>query len=134
MNGPELPVTGSCLCGSVHLDIVKLNRHVVACHCHQCRKQTGHFVAATRTANSDLTIRGSQHLTWYRASDDAERGFCSLCGSIMLWRRLNSDHTSVMAGCLENPTGLVIDRHIFVDDKGDYYDIEQGALCFSQAD
>lgn len=127
-------MTGSCLCGKVRLEIDQLNRQVVACHCTQCRKQTGHYVAATRVANSRLTIDGREHLKWFKASAEAERGFCRDCGSIMLWRAFGSDNTSIMAGCLDGKTGLKIDRHIFVDDKGDYYDIDENALQFGQAD
>jgi hypothetical protein len=29
----------------------------------------------------------------------------------------------VALGALDGPTGLVLQRHIFVADKGDYYDI-----------
>lgn len=127
-------VSGSCLCGRVSLSVENLNRHVVACHCQQCRKQTGHFVAATRADNSQLSIEGGDNLTWYKASEEAERGFCRHCGSLLMWRELNSNHTSIMAGCLDKPTGLTIERHIFVDDKGDYYDINDGLPVFAQSD
>ncbi len=36
------------------------------------------------------------------------------------------DVISVAAGALESPTGLRMARHIFVADKGDYYDIADG--------
>lgn len=122
---------GSCLCGQVTLDVTEFDRDVVVCHCQQCRKQTGHFLAATRAINTNLTIKGEENLTWYQASQDAERGFCKHCGSALFWRQLNSDRTSIMAGCLESPTGLKIDRHIFVDDKGDYYSIEPDAKTYA---
>jgi hypothetical protein len=32
---------GSCLCGAVAFEITGPLRSVIACHCHQCRKQTG---------------------------------------------------------------------------------------------
>ena len=127
-------VSGSCLCGRVSLNIENLNRHVVACHCQQCRKQTGHFVAATRADNNQLSIEGADNLTWYKASEEAERGFCRHCGSLLMWRELNSSHTSIMAGCLDKPTGLTIERHIFADDKGDYYELDDGLPVFGQSD
>ena len=44
--------TGSCLCGEVAYEVTGPLRPVVNCHCLQCRKTTGHFMAATfnRTA------------------------------------------------------------------------------------
>ena len=50
--------TGSCLCGSVRFRISGHLRGVVYCHCWQCRKQTGHFVAATNAQDADIAIEG----------------------------------------------------------------------------
>ncbi len=55
-------VAGACFCGRVTLQAT-LNRDVVACHCQQCRKQTGHYVAVTRAADSALQLEGEEHLT-----------------------------------------------------------------------
>ena len=67
--------TGSCLCGGVAFQITGALRPVVACHCSQCRKQSGHFGAFTACANSDLRFTADTTLTWYRASTSAGRGF-----------------------------------------------------------
>jgi hypothetical protein len=37
--------TGSCLCGAVAFEITGALRSVIACHCHQCRKQTGTYMS-----------------------------------------------------------------------------------------
>ena len=63
---------------------------------------------------------------WYAASDEAERGFCATCGSALFWRRRDADSVSVMAGCLDAPTGLRGSVHIFTADKGDYYELDDG--------
>ena len=42
----DTPLHGSCLCGQVQFHATP-DRHVIACHCSQCRKQSGHFWAAT---------------------------------------------------------------------------------------
>lgn len=117
------PVSGSCLCGKVNFEISELDRDVVICHCQQCRKQTGHLVAATRIKDGSIVLHGDEHLTWFAASDDAKRGFCKNCGSLLFWKRSNTDTTSVMAGSLEAPTGLKTISHIFTAFKGDYYEI-----------
>jgi hypothetical protein len=117
---------GACLCGSITLRIDKFTRDVSVCHCQQCRKQTGHVLAAASTLDEHLHIDGEEHLTWYAASDSAKRGFCNTCGSVLLWKSNDSETTSIMAGCIESPTGLTIKHHIFVADKGDYYTIDDG--------
>ena len=129
-----MSIGGSCLCGKVKLTVTSFARDVVACHCTQCRKQTGHFVAATRVENSKLTISGKEHLKWYKASADATRGFCQHCGSVLFWRSKDSDSTSIMAGCLDSPTGLTVSHHIYATDKGDYYEIDDGKPLFEKSD
>jgi hypothetical protein len=98
-------------------------RNVIACHCTQCRKQTGHFMASTRARNSDLRLLRADSLRWYRASAQAERGFCATCGSTLFWRADGADYTSITAGTLDGATGLKIEGHIFCADQGDYYTI-----------
>ena len=117
---------GSCLCGAVRFAASGALRGVVYCHCSQCRKQTGHYYAATNVADGDLAIEGAEKITWYRASPYARRGFCSVCGSALFWKHNTSDEISVMAGAFEQPSGLKAEAHIFVADKGDYYDIADG--------
>ena len=53
----------------------------------------------------------------------ARRGFCRVCGSALFWKRNKSEKTSVMAGAFDQPSGLKGEHHTFVDDKGDYYEI-----------
>lgn len=125
--------TGSCLCGAVKFKTMGKLRGVVYCHCSQCRKQTGHFYAATDVADADIAITGAQNVTWYEASDFARRGFCSTCGSALFWKRNGSDVISVLAGAFDSPSGLTGQSHIFVADKGDYYSIDDGLPRFERS-
>jgi hypothetical protein len=121
---PELPKTmhqGGCLCGGVRYQVSGPLRGVVACHCSQCRRTSGHFVAATNAPSACLTLLNSASLAWYSSSARAERGFCSTCGGNLFWRAVGGDTTSIMAGTLDTPTGLELEQHIFVADKSDYY-------------
>lgn len=118
---------GRCLCGAVSFRVTGPLREIIACHCSMCRRATGTFVAATAAADDHLSVTGSDRLGWYRSSDEAERGFCRDCGSNLFWRRPGSGRTSILAGSLDQPTGLHIARHIFVADKGDFYEIGDDA-------
>ena len=71
-------------------------------------------------------MRGKDKTTWYKSSDQARRGFCRDCGSSLFWEGAQRTYVSIAAGALDLPTGLVTARHIFVEDKGDYYRIEDG--------
>lgn len=117
--------TGSCLCGAVHYTVNASTDDVTACHCTQCRKQSGHFVASVYAAWSDVSIDGSDNIRWYASSDFAKRGFCSTCGSGLFWVSPEFG-AAICAGSLDEPTGARLTNHIFVADKGDYYQIADG--------
>ena len=118
MSKPE--ITGSCLCNAVTFRITGPLRPVIACHCQQCRKTSGHHVAATSAAREAVEITGT--VQWYQSSERAQRGFCPVCGSNLFWDG-PGDNLSIFAGPLDGPTGLEIAGHIYCADKGDYYDI-----------
>jgi hypothetical protein len=44
--------TVSCLCGDVRFELHGTLDGIIACHCTQCRKQTGHHWASTHTADA----------------------------------------------------------------------------------
>lgn len=108
-------------------------RGVVYCHCTQCRKQTGHFFAATSVADVDIAIQGAENISWYSSSEVARRGFCRVCGSALFWKHEGLETISVMAGAFDTPSGLVAESHIFVADKGDYYGIDDGLPQYSRS-
>lgn len=115
--------TGSCLCGGVRYELHGEMRDVVVCHCLQCRKTSGHLVAATRVHQDRLVLKNEETLSWYASSDTAKRGFCNRCGSGLFWQQNDVPFVSIMAGTIDGATGLKIDRHIFKNFAGDYYDI-----------
>lgn len=115
--------TGHCLCGKIRFDgTYDAGHDLKACHCSQCRRWSGHYWASIDPQS--LTIKGVPK--WYRASDVARRGFCGECGSSLFWQRDGSDIIEVAAGAIDSPTGLTLQGHIFVADKGDYYPIADG--------
>ena len=123
---PTTNATGSCLCGGVKYTVTGRLRPVTFCHCTQCRKTSGHYVASTACRPEHLSISVDEHLRWYRSSPEAERGFCDLCGASLFWRPEHGRHICIMAGTLDKPPGLDAIQHIFVADAGDYYSIHDG--------
>jgi hypothetical protein len=117
---------GSCLCGAVTYRVAGPLRPVIACHCSQCRKQSGNFVAATAAPRAAPETEGGEAITWYAASGTARRGFCRTCGSQLFWQRNGADTVSIFAGTLDGPTGVKLEAHIHCADKGDFYEIADG--------
>ncbi len=118
-----MTVRGSCLCGQVRYSVEGPLRPVIACHCTQCRKTSGHHVAATSARRDHVTTEG--HVTWYASSPSARRGFCGVCGSNMFWDGPGT-HLSIFAGTLDDDPPLRLAGHIYCADKGSYYAIADG--------
>ncbi|WP_417687557.1 GFA family protein [Roseibium sp.] len=119
-------IKGSCDCGKVAFSADNESDKVTICHCSQCRRTSGHQWAATQAAATTLEFSCDEGLQWYESSNWAKRGFCKFCGSSLFYRMNNESSVSIAAGCVDSPTGLKVTKHIFVADKGDYYDITDG--------
>ncbi|MFN4155062.1 MAG: GFA family protein [Paracoccaceae bacterium] len=117
---------GSCQCGAVSFTVAGDLPPPNACHCTICRKQSGHVFASTEVKTADLAITGAAHVTWYQSSPKVRRGFCSSCGSSLFWDPPQRDWIAVAMGAFDGPTDTRMHLHIFVADKGDYYDIADG--------
>jgi hypothetical protein len=126
MSTPGSLRSGGCLCGAVRYRINGPLRAIVMCHCSQCRRQTGHVMAATAARRADFELLEAGELKWYVSSAAARRGFCGRCGSTLFWEELGRDYISIAAGTLDDSSGLQIACHIHVADKGGYYQIEPG--------
>jgi hypothetical protein len=96
--------TGRCLCGAVRYALTGPLRPVVACHCGQCRRTSGHFAAATAVPPERLRVVQNDGFALYHSSAAARRGFCGHCGSNLFWASASGERISVMAGTLDKPT------------------------------
>ncbi|WP_370335478.1 GFA family protein [Parvularcula marina] len=129
-------LNGQCLCGDVKFRITAPLTHASACHCDQCRQWSGHYWATARTKQNDLVIEnGSESIAWY-PERHAERGFCVICGSSLFYRQIDaaSEHVAVSLGAIKGDTGIELSRHIFVREKGDYYQLPAEAETYEGDD
>jgi hypothetical protein len=117
---------GRCNCGKIAFEVTGRVRSVSACHCGQCRRQSGGIWHSAVAEEQNVVITGEPR--WYRSSESARRGFCPDCGAFLFWKHDEESGLSVALGALERPTSLALEKHIFTADKGDYYDISEGLL------
>lgn len=118
--------SGSCLCGAVSFEVQGELAPPDACHCTQCRKTSGHFWVSTDVPREAVAISGEDQLGLYRSSEKVRRGFCRTCGSSLFWDVDGRPNVAIAMGAFDSPTGTQLAKHIFVPDKGDYYDISDG--------
>ena len=79
---------GGCLCGTVRFTFVGTPRFVAHCVCESCRRAHGATVVGwvgVNTAAFSLQA-GEGVFRWYRSSEASERGFCTHCGTRLLFR------------------------------------------------
>jgi hypothetical protein len=112
---------GRCNCGEITFEVTGPVRSASACHCDQCRRQSGGVWHSAVTEQTDLQVTGDPR--WFASSDVARRGFCQVCGAFLFWQHHAESTISFALGALDKPTGLRLEKHIFTASKGDYYEI-----------
>lgn len=130
MSTERKTTTGGCLCGAVRYSVTGKLRDVVNCHCSMCQRLHGSFGPHSKARKANISITESRGLAWFQSSDVARRGFCRECGSGLFWEPLDFDGTGIIAGTLDAPTGLKTIGHIFVEEKSDFYDIDDSLPQF----
>lgn len=113
--------SGGCACGAVRYRVTGPLRPIVGCHCRECRRISGHYMAATQTRRADLAIDGEAAIRWYASSPGVQRGFCGTCGGHLFFARDGGALISILAGSLDRADDLPFIGDIHAAEKGDYY-------------
>jgi hypothetical protein len=98
-------------------------RGVLVCHCSECRRWCGQAWAATAARREEIVLVRGSALRWVaspRSATRARRGFCVDCGSCLLWDAPGRDTISLAAGSLDEPAGLAVVGHTYVEQAAGY--------------
>ena len=120
------------MCGAVKFTVAAALKAPDACHCRHCRKFSGHFFVSTDVPKTALKISGEEQLRWYFSSEKVRRGFCALCGSSMFFDPPAKDWIGIAMGAFDSPTDTHTELHVFVAEKGDYYEISDGLPAYQR--
>lgn len=115
---------GTCFCGAVSFRAASDPVGVISCHCTDCQKMHGTYNAMAAVPRDTLTIEGP--VRWYDSSESAKRGFCETCGARLFKDNNGSDKvmvSMVSMGAIDTPTGLRKFKNLFVESKGDWYEL-----------
>ncbi len=123
--------TGGCLCGAVRYEVRGPLRGVIHCHCTVCRRLHGAFGAYSRAGKAHLEIVEDRGLRWYATSARVRRGFCGACGTNLFWEPAHRDATGIVAGSLDQPTGLTTIGQVFTAEKADFAALAEGVPAFA---
>lgn len=126
----EGPLADACLCGAVTVTHPGPVHTVTACHCTQCRKTSGHVPRSFDDPARRSRIEGP--LARYASPGGAVRSFCPTCGTKVAFDGPDG-LLSLEAGLFDALAARAPDLHIFVADKGDYYEIPPDAPAWPGA-
>ena len=124
MSERKVRITGGCACGEVRYVVDGRLRDIVTCHCEQCRRTSGHFVAATACRKVHFSLVKQSTLKWFTAVPGFRRGFCSQCGASLFFEEVGGERMSIAAGSLDQPQGLRIAAQLYTSEAGDYYALD----------
>lgn len=118
--------SGRCLCGAVQFEIKGQIRHIVYCHCSQCRKAQGSAFASNGIVKScDFKIlSGQEKLTAYESTPGQTKYFCRICGSPIISKtESKSDQVRIRLGTITSDIKERSMAHIFTASKANWEEI-----------
>jgi adenylate cyclase len=118
--------TGRCLCGKVRFEISASPLDINFCHCRMCQRWAGGPLSASATFPKEAVRFTRGEPKYYKSSPIAERGFCSNCGSSLIYRGLIPEWAGWLAirvASLDNPQDFPPTWHVGVESQMPWADI-----------
>lgn len=118
-------ISGSCLCGSVRFSVTPPTLFCAHCHCRFCRKAHGAaLVTWFGAAEERFALDSDEHLRWYQSSKQSRRGFCSRCGSTLLFTsKLAPGEVHIARAFVDGAIDREPMGHVFFDHHVDWLEI-----------
>jgi hypothetical protein len=116
----DAPITGGCQCGAVRYELGEWPAMSWACHCGECRKQSGSaFGLSAAVPLEGFRVTHGDPRIWTRTAASGhivDCLFCGTCGSRIAHRRHEHQGRIVIkTGTLDEAARVVPDRHVFQD-------------------
>lgn len=125
-------LSGRCYCGQVRFELHGPTEFASHCHCQSCRLSHGAaFVTWTAVARQCFHfLQGEELIRFYASSATVEWGFCSRCGSSMLYR--GSDTPDKIYVTVASLAGLdrPVDSHVSYEEKVGWFQPNDGLPCY----
>lgn len=120
-------IQGHCLCGTIQIELNPPTDFVAHCHCESCRLSHGApFVTWTSVPRERFHFSsGSEAIRWYQSSEWIRWGFCSKCGSHLLYDVIKDGHPEspktdrmyVSVACLTPPLDQEPSAHYSFEER-----------------
>jgi hypothetical protein len=125
---------GSCLCGDVTFVVNSFSEQAANCHCTMCRKFHGAAYGTLVGVAGLKWISGKGLLKEFTAPNGTVRTFCSNCGSSLGFRVKGESlkEIELAISTFDSDIPVVIDAHIFTDDKANWCNLQDDLPKFKQ--
>jgi hypothetical protein len=127
------PHEGGCFCGRVRYRVSGEPLRSAICHCVSCRRTSG----ALSVAWVSFPYRRFSFIEGepadFRSSDEVSRTFCQSCGTSLTYRDdEDADCIDVTTASLDRPDEFPPTRHIWLEDKLAWENVDDGLPRFEQ--
>jgi len=119
---------GACLCGALRFRIAAPTKWCAHCHCGLCQRAHGAaFVTWVGVDAEQLEILAGDTLTWFASTPAARRGFCSRCGSSLLFESSRwPGEVHVVRAALTGEIDRLPSGHAFASSAVSWYHCDDG--------
>ena len=124
---------GGCFCGAIRYSIKGPIPPGAHCHCSMCRKSSGGtLVTWVMVPMERFTVtRGEPAI--YKSSEEAERSFCSNCGTQLIFRSKSEPlSVDITVSSLDEPQNHPPDRHIWSRSRLPWVRMDDGLPEYSR--
>lgn len=132
----QLPLTGSCVCGSIRFHLVREPLFTHACHCNDCQKITGSAFAMSTFVHADdlTTIAGDPFVVEQPTKTGTRSVFlCPHCQTVVWADATGSEHVKIVRpGVLANKQAIHPQAHIWVLRRQAWLDLDADVPQFER--
>jgi hypothetical protein len=118
--------SGACLCEGIQFRVDLPSKWVAHCHCTMCRRAHGAaFVTWVGMDETRCHVEDPEGLLrWYHSSPEAERGFCTRCGSTLFFRSPRwAGELHIVLANFEDEVDRAPQAHVFFDTHVDWFKV-----------
>lgn len=125
-------LSGGCQCGAIRYRCTGQPLALYACHCNECRKQSGSaFGMSLQVPRESLAVTQGEPRFWTRPTDSGRRlkcAFCDNCGT-RVWHEPDPPRgtATIKAGSLDEPVDFSTAIHIWTASRLPGVEIPAGA-------
>lgn len=124
------PITGGCRCGAVRYEVTGKPRNVAYCHCTDCRGYSGAPAMVWVAFKSEQVQFLRERPKTYESSPGVEWGFCSVCGTSLIWEASLAKFggedvkiTEFTISSLDRPEDFIPDQHWYDGERIPWFDV-----------